>query len=269
MVKYQTSRSILWKCPASSTLGAQGSRMSPSFPLLKSYPYLLPTPGPRHPINWLTTFMPRLAPTLQHVYKGVSRPCATLCNGPAFTHMGKPVTMARGAPYTLTSSFGNHCGYFNTCSLRRWDEGTTLRTPECSQYFMKFQLGQDFLYQENFLKKKPQLLRHPSLGHTCQQKHPRAGTTHSQGSRRHGWSKALVDGLEGGSGDTRNGVHDHVSADCACRERTVRQEDRPELTLTGASLTSYLWACLSLWLTSWWLLPAEKKQTLSAQLSPV
>ena len=51
MVKYQTSRSILWKCPASSTLGAQGSRMSPSFPLLKSYPYLLPTPGPRHPIN--------------------------------------------------------------------------------------------------------------------------------------------------------------------------------------------------------------------------
>lgn len=99
--------------------------------------------------------MPRLAPTLQHVYKGVSRPCATLCNGPAFTHMGKPLTMARGAPYTLTSSFGNHCGYFNTCSLRRWDEGTTLRTPECSQYFMKFQLGQDFLYQENFLKKKP------------------------------------------------------------------------------------------------------------------
>ena len=57
--------------------------------------------------------------------------------------------------------------------------------------------------------------------------------THSQGSWCHRRSKALVNGLEGGSRDPSDGVDDDISAHCACRERPVRQEHRKTLISDG------------------------------------
>ena len=69
--------------------------------------------------------------------------------------------------------------------------------------------------------------------------------THRQGSRSHRRRKALVNGLEGGGRDARDGVDDHVATHCACRER-VREASARAAKLLLCVSDSYLPTCWSL-----------------------
>lgn len=80
---------------------------------------------------------------------------------------------------------------------------------------------------------------HRVPGHRCYHKRPGAGATHSQGPRCRRRRKALVNGLEGGGRDPRDGVHDDVSAHGACGERPVRQE-RGESKISDRGISGFL-----------------------------
>lgn len=73
---------------------------------------------------------------------------------------------------------------------------------------------------------------------------PGAGRTHGQGSRRHGRGEALVNRLEGGGRDARDGVHYHAATHGACGEGCVSQGRREPGPCRGIS-AAYPLACWS------------------------